>query len=84
MAPFFRDNGRQLIHEARTVGIFLDQRYTGSGGFLFTESMISQDLLNGDTRQVNPPGIGGELEAENIFGAAHGLANVPIKWIFGR
>jgi hypothetical protein len=45
--------------------------------------MIRQDFLNGNSGQINPPWIGGKLKAEDVFGAVHGLAIAPIKWIFG-
>ena len=84
MPPFFSDNWRQFRYKSYPVRIFRDQGYAGGGGLLFTECVIGQDFFNGNAGQINPSRIGGKLKTENVFGAAHGLAIVPIKWIFGQ
>jgi hypothetical protein len=83
MPPFFRNDGSQFIYKPRTIGVFLNKGNAGGGRLLFTKSMIRQDFLNGNSGQINPPWIGGKLKAEDVFGAVHGLAIAPIKWIFG-
>lgn len=63
MTPFFRDDGAYLRYEPFFRGVALDEGDTACGGFLFAPGMVGEDVFEGDSGEVDPARVGGELEA---------------------
>jgi len=68
MAPFFGYNGGEGFDQFCFIAVALYEGDTGSGGLLFTKSMIGEDLLKGNPGQVDPSWIGWQLQTQYIAG----------------
>lgn len=67
MPPFFRNDGRELLYQLFLCGIALDKGYAAGGGFLLAPGMVGEDIFQGDTCQVYPAGVRGQLKAKDIL-----------------
>ena len=63
MAPFLGDDGGEVFDEALACGVAGDEGNAAGGGFLFAPGVVGEDVFEGDGREVDPPGVGRQLEA---------------------
>ena len=59
MAPFFGDDGAQVLHEPFFGWVAGDQRDTAGGGLLLAPGVVGEDLFQRDGGEVDPARIGG-------------------------
>ena len=84
MAPFFGDDGGQVLNELFFGAVALDQGDAAGGRFLFAPGVVGEDGFEADGGEVDPAGIGWELEAEDVFLFGSGIhpAKIGIPWIY--
>lgn len=59
MAPFFGDDGAQVLYKLFFGWVAADQRDTAGRGFLLAPGMVGEDIFQGDSGKVDPARVGG-------------------------
>jgi hypothetical protein len=59
MSPFFSYDGGELLYQFQPVGVSLNERNAGCGGFLLAISMVCEYFGQLQAGQVYPTWVGG-------------------------
>lgn len=67
VSPFFGDDGCDIVYKALPGRVALDQRDATGGGLLLAPGVIGEDVPEGNSGEIDPARVGGQLQSEDVL-----------------